>query len=278
MKIAVTGGAGFIGAAVLKWAKAYGHEAWSFDHSTGDDVLGNLGNLDGAQRVIHLAGVLGTHELFDDITTAIDVNVHGTRRVLEWCRDNGAGYTGITMPPVFPSIYTATKICADRLATAFHHTFGVPVSRVQAFNAHGPGQKHGHGHPQKIIPTFAVNAWRGWPLPIWGDGYQTVDLVTAEDLGRMLVDASAFDDDDVFDGGTGQALSVSEVAQFVSERVAVCGGPFAPVEHLPMRRGERPTHIVATGQGWDKLSWHPEFTWDDLAVTVEWYRDRLAES
>jgi UDP-glucose 4-epimerase len=277
MRIAITGGSGFIGRAARKWAERAGHEVSTFDRVDGNDIMGPLRGLDGAEHVIHLAGVLGTHELFDTPRRAIDINVMGALRILEWCRHHGAGYTGITMPDVFPSIYTATKVAADRLASAYHHSHGVPVSRVRAFNAHGPGQAHGEGHPQKILPTFAVKAWAGEALPIWGDGEQTVDLVTADDLGRMLVDATRFGDDAVFDGGTGQAVRVNEVVRFVARRVEVKGGPgggFLRAEHLPMRRGEVPTHIVAKGEGWDRLDWRPEFSWDDVAATVDSYRPK----
>lgn len=281
MKIAVTGGAGFIGRYVVQHAEAAGHDVVLFDadhHGNPRDVryLEEVADgLDGADHVIHLAGVLGTHELFDEPQKAVDVNVSGTLNVLEWCRRNRTGYTGILMPDVFPSIYTATKVAAARLATAYHRTHDVPVSHVRAFNAHGPGQKHGPGHPQKILPTFATAAWAGERLPIWGDGTQTVDLVTADDLGRMLVDATGFGDDDVFDGGTGHALTVNEVADFVLEHVA--GRQGRPVNldqraYLDMRRGEVPTHIVATGEGWGRLGWCPTFSWADVAATVDSYR------
>jgi UDP-glucose 4-epimerase len=283
VKIAVTGGAGFLGRYVIEYAEAAGHEVQPFDTVTDDvdirrDVtdMASVGEgLDGADHVIHLAGVLGTHELFDTPQMAIDVNVTGTLNVLEWCHANGAGYTGIMMPDVFPSIYTATKVAAARLATAYHHTHHVPVSHVRAFNAHGPGQAHGPGHPQKILPTFATQAWRGEPIPIWGDGSQTVDLVTAFDLGRMLVDATRFGDDDVFDGGTGQALTVFDVATFVSNYAYNAMGKgerWSTVEYLPMRRGEIPTHIVASGEGWERLGWRPKFRWEDVSSTVDSYR------
>jgi hypothetical protein len=40
-----------------------------------------------------------------------------------------------------------------------------------------------------------------------------------------------------------------------------------------MRRGEEPdTHIIAKGDGWEMTGWHPEFSWDKIQETVEWYR------
>lgn len=268
MKIAITGGSGFLGQAAITAAETAGHEAWSFDRAHGSDVLGSLDGLKGADTVIHLAGMLGTSELFDAPESAVHVNVIGTLRVLQWCQENGAAYVGISMPPVFPSVYTATKVCASRLATAWHQAYGLPVSHVRAFNAYGAHQKWGPGHPQKIVPTFARAAWQNQPLPIWGDGEQTMDLVHTDDIARMLIDATTHGDDVTFDGGTGQAVTVNELAQFVLNTTGSTGG----VEHLPMRTGETPTRIVAEGEGWERLDWKPVHDWGRVATAIEWYR------
>jgi UDP-glucose 4-epimerase len=266
VKVVVTGGHGFIGRAVCEALDETGNEAVSFDRASGQDVL--TATLPPADHVIHLAGVLGTDELFDDPELAVDVNIKGTLNVLRWCVDNGAGYTGILMPPVFPSVYTATKLCAEHLAKAWHHTYGLPVSHVRAFNAFGAGQKHGPGHPRKIVPAFAHAAWRGEPLTVWGDGEQTVDLVHVDDLAWMLVDAVDFGGCEVFDAGTGTAHTVNEVARMVIEAT----GSSSPIEHHPMRRGETPTRIVAEGDGWELLDWKPEFRRPDLDAAVGSYR------
>jgi UDP-glucose 4-epimerase len=270
MKVAVTGGRGFIGSAVMAQLKDAGHDAIPVDRSDGLDILGlpALAVIRDADAVIHLAGVLGTHELFDTVDLAIEVNVKGTARVLDACRDGGTRYVGITMPPVFPSIYTATKTAADRMASAYHHSFGLQVSHVRAFNAFGPGQAHGPGHPQKIVPTFAWHAWRGLPIPIWGDGTQGVDLIDTDQLARVLVEALRHGDDVTFDAGTGQMFTVNQVADLVLEIT----GSKAGVSYLPMRRGEIPTEVVATGDGWDRLSFRPTFDAEAFRVAVEAYR------
>lgn len=269
MRVLVTGGGGFIGRAVSLKLKEVGHTPVTLDKPYDVRLFDDIWDSgDRCEAVIHMAGVLGTHELFDDPWTAVDVNVTGTLNVLEWCREVEASYVGITMPQVFPSIYTATKVAATRLATAYHHTHGVPVSHVRAFNAFGPGQAFGPGHPQKIIPTFAVNAWNNVPLPVWGDGMQTVDLVFVNDLAKMLVAALRFGDDEVFDGGTGRAFTVNDVVGMIE---GIVDRPVT-VDYLPMRRGEIPTNIVATGEGWDKLGWKPGFLMSDLYDTVMSYK------
>jgi UDP-glucose 4-epimerase len=271
MRIAITGGGGFIGAATIAYAESQGHQAWRFDRSDGNDVLGDLRGLGDAEVVIHMAGMLGTDELFDTPEEAVEANVVGTLRILEWCRKHGAGFVGITMPDSsWANVYQATKLCALRLATAWHRNFGVPVSHVRAFNAYGPGQKHGPGHPQKFIPTFATQGWENKiPLTIWGSGNQTVDAVHVDDVARMLVDACRFGDDEILDAGTGVAVTVNKIAEAVIRYTGHAHGTL----HLPMRRGEEPdTHIIAKGHGWQQVGWKPEFSWDKIQETVEWYR------
>ena len=273
MRVLVTGSKGFIGRAVVDRLNVIGHQPVHYDHADGNDVRryaetrAALFNCDG---VIHLAGVLGTEELFDDIDRAIDVNVRGTANVLRGCVPRKTRYVGITMPDVWDNVYQATKLAAKRLADGFQRHHDVPVSHVRAFNAYGPGQAFGASHPQKIIPTFAVAAWRGEPIPIWGDGTQTVDMVHVDDIARMLVDALHFGHRQVFDAGTGVAQTVLDVAHAV---LSITGST-AGVQHLPMRLGEHETKIVADGDGWGLLGWRPSVNEAALAAAVNWYRTR----
>ncbi len=276
-RIAVTGGRGFIGAAVRRQLRDVA-DVVTIDLPVHDVRTLEPGALDGCHNVIHLAGMLGTAELFDSVTPAIMTNTAGTAQVLKAAQAAGAGYTGITMPRVFPSVYQATKTGARELERAWHYSFGLPVSRVRAFNAYGPGQKHGPGHPAKIVPVFATEAWAGRPIPIWGDGEQLVDLIHVDDLARLLVEATRHGDDFTLDGGTGTSMAVGKVAQLVLDIT----GSAAGVVHKPMRPGEIARKhpqadpgwepIVATGEGWERLDWQPSFDREAFARAVESYR------
>jgi UDP-glucose 4-epimerase len=278
MNVLVTGGSGFIGRAVIGELERRGHKAHSFDYRNGDDVLDAprvaeaVNDLD-ISSVVHLAGVLGTHELFETPHAAIENNIVGALNVIQVCADYEAHYIGITMPDVFPSIYTATTSAAHRLAKAYEHSMGLKQSHVVAYNVFGPGQAYGPGHPQKIIPAFAMACKEGRPMPIWGDGSQGVDLVPVEAVANCFADAVAetgnmqwkvHPDDRVLHAGGGGVWSVLETAQFVASAAGV--NPL--VEFLPMRRGETPTQIVS-----------PVLTMcrGEVAVrlqeTVEWYME-----
>lgn len=261
MKIAVTGGNGFIGKAVIAKANEMGHEAWSFDRADGNDVLGNLDSLNGAEAVIHLAGVLGTHELFEDPEHAVDVNITGSLRVMQHCISENAFYVQITMPDVFPSIYTATKVATQRLAGALAHSRKLRHTDVVAYNAFGPGQAFGPGHPQKIIPTFALAGWRNEPIPVWGDGTQTVDLVHVDTVAEVLLRAATEQKPgERLHAGSSFKMTVMDVARFVEDHTKSRGG----ILLLPMRDGEIPTEIVSPVSLGLSL--------DKLRETIEWYR------
>lgn len=264
MNVLVTGGSGFIGSAVVRTLKDAGHYVRIFDRTAGLDVRDRMDVALAVREmdaVIHLAGILGTDELFDDVDNAVDINIKGSINVLNACKGTGAKYIGITMLPVFPSIYTATKVSAGRFATAYHHTHNVPVTHVRAFNVFGSGQAHGEGHPRKIIPAFSVEGWRNEPLIIWGDGEQMVDLISAQDVANVFLDALYLaGEDETIDAGTGVGWTVNEVAQFVLDIT----GSTAGVQHLPMRRGEIPTKVVSEGEGWEHLDVAPQF--DELAL------------
>lgn len=253
MRVAITGARGFLGRAVQARFERTGAAVVPIDAHDGHDVRDaeTVARLTrNCDVVIHLAGILGTSELFERVTEAVDVNVVGTVNVLDACRANRAAYVGVSMPKCWPSVYQATKHCAVDLATAYHHAHGLRVAHVLAYNAYGPGQAHGPGHPQKIIPTFATCAHLGEPIPIWGSGNQTVDLIHVDDIAEVfygmagaITASSEWPAPQVAEAGSGVEVSVLDVARRVCE---IADAPFR-VEFLPMRAGELPeTRLCAS--------------------------------
>lgn len=276
MRVLITGGSGWIGSAAAHLLREYGHEPVSFDRRTGGDIR-NVPDLDDAvshvDHVIHLAGVLGTHELLGVPLQAVDINVVGGMNVINACVNHQVGLTEITMPRVNPSIYAATKACAMDLALAFLDAGRLSVNFVRAYNAYGPGQAYGGDHPQKILPTFASHAWARKALPVWGDGSLWVDLVHVDDVARVLVEAMQQPGDgQVYDAGSGYPQTVLAVARTVNDLT----GNIKGIDFLPPRKGERSKSTeadVARGEGWDRLGgWRPVFDPELFRRAVESYR------
>jgi UDP-glucose 4-epimerase len=257
----VVGGQGFLGASVVRELVARGDDVTVVDRVASQSACDTLfgagavrarpGDIRdrsslrapfrGADEVYHFAGRLGTSELDEDIVAAIDANISGTVNVFEAAiaADVRAVFYP-SKPDVWLNTYTITKRAADHFASLFGAR-GLRIAALKYFNAYGPGQAL--GPVRKLIPTFAVHAIRGEPLPVYGDGEQTVDMIYSADVGRITVDYLRADPETTpIDLGRGIALSVNEVAAAVN---ALLSNP-AGTRHLPMRRGETPgTRLVA---------------------------------
>jgi len=79
------------------------------------------------------------------------------------------------------SPYSASKAASDHLVRAYHHTYGLQTTTSNCSNNYGP-----HQFPEKLIPLFLLNALRGKPLPIYGDGRQVRDWLHVEDHCRGI--------------------------------------------------------------------------------------------
>ncbi len=276
MKIMVTGGAGFIGRYVQSRAKELGYETRVFDTAVNimqdvtDPVAVNSYFDDfGPDRVIHLSGLLGTHELWSDTSDAIDVNIKGALNVGHWCRDNGVKMVSIEQPHIWYNVYEATKFAARRMLTGMHYDQGLQVDFITAHNAFGPGQPYGAGHPRKILPTFSTQAWAGGPIEIWGDGRQNVNLVYAGDVADALLrraDCASSRPEEQWQAGSRELYTVNDVAAYVATHVEVVYGERVSVKYVGNRLGEQNEFpYPQPTEGYD-------LDWAKFAATVDSYR------
>ena len=271
MKILVTGSSGFIGKYVVREAAEQGHEVFGYDIVNGNSVL-DRSNLIGkaedreVDAIIHLAGLLGTHELWDQREAAIDVNIKGALNVADAAMEVDAKLVSIEQPHIWYNVYEATKLAARRMLTGLHYDRGLRVDFVTAHNAYGIGQAYGEGHPQKIIPTFATRAWLGEPIPIWGDGQQKVNLVWAGDVADMLLRRAVSDGsapEAQFNAGSRKLHTVLHIAEGVRRYV----GSLSKIEFKPMRLGEQPLPYPEP----DRM--YPyDVDWDAFYATVDSYK------
>ncbi|MEH1015654.1 NAD(P)-dependent oxidoreductase [Micromonospora sp. CPCC 206060] len=286
MRAVVTGGSGFLGSTIARYLLEEGHEVTILDRVTPGTkglpvdapfVQGDIRDRDlldrvfqGADEVYHLAGVLGTAELQESVRDAVDINVSGTVNVFEAATALGVPrlfYPG--KPNVWLNTYTITKDAAEQFGRMFNGSGGTRICSLRYFNAYGPGQSL---LPiRKIIPAFAVQAVRGLPLEVFGDGEQIVDMIYSYDIAALTVRFTRTERTDVVpDCGTGVQMSVNDVARSVNEYF----GNQAGIRHLPMRPGETPNTVLTadttalTGILGD-LAVAPYES--SLASTLDWY-------
>ena len=149
--------------------------------------------------IVHFAAESHVDRSIEQADDFIRTNVQGTRALLDAARkgkiqrflhistDEVYGSLPVSgcfseESPLLPnSPYAASKTGADVLARAYHVTYGLPIIITRTCNNYGPYQ-----FPEKFIPLMIVNAMRGEPLPIYGDGQYVREWLHVQDHCRAL--------------------------------------------------------------------------------------------
>ncbi|RUL84928.1 UDP-glucose 4-epimerase GalE [Tautonia sociabilis] len=221
MKIVLTGGAGYIGSACLRWLLDHGHDPIAFDDlSEGNPpsvpadrlVVGDILDTEAmaealrrhrAEAVMHFAALAIVPDSVKDPDNYYRVNVLGTKSVLDAMRranvprivfsSTCATYgTRAEMPlteqspqaPEHP--YGTTKLAAERMIQDYASAYGLGYAILRYFNAAGADPDGSHGedrrHETHLIPlTLQVAAGRRPRLLIYGDDWPTRDGTCVRD-------------------------------------------------------------------------------------------------
>ena len=172
------------------------------------------------------------------------------------------------------SPYAASKASSDHLVRAWFHTYGLPTIITNCSNNYGRFQ-----FPEKLIPLMILNALKGKPLPIYGDGQQIRDWLYVEDHCKAITLALAKGRlGETYNVGGGNERSNLEVVN------SIC----ALLDEMRPRSNSRPHSELITNvkdrPGHDRryainatkieteLGWRAEESFETgLRKTVEWY-------
>ena len=204
MNCLVTGGNGFIGRHVVHELLKRGFKVTVYDIDPNneyesalsinyicDDIL-NLPRLreacSTADMIFHLAGLLGTAELFQIPREAIETNIIGALNVIT-AVDDTRKRTRIffpTKPTHWNNIYSLTAQAVEKLGHTYRENRGLDIRILRLFDVYGPHQRL---FPvRKAVPYFVFAALENRPLSIFGDGTKLVNLLYAEDVAKAIVD------------------------------------------------------------------------------------------
>jgi nucleoside-diphosphate-sugar epimerase len=310
-RVVVAGGAGFLGSHMCDFLIGRGDSVICLDDlSTGSrDNVAHLQDNDQFSLIVTDVSEkveLGTGEPIDAVCNlaspasppaylrrplaTLAVGSEGTRRLLEVAQEHGARFLMASTseiygdPEVHPqvesyrgnvdstgprSVYDEAKRFSESLTMAMHRTHGVNVGIARIFNTYGPRLTPGDG---RVVSNFIVQALRGDPLTVYGDGSQTRSLCYVDDeiAGLMaLLDSSLTGPVNI---GNPDERTVLELAQLVLE---VSGSRSDIVyEALPTDDPTRrcPDITLATRE----LGWSPTTELrDGIARTMEYLASRL---
>lgn len=272
MHVTVTGGAGFIGANLVRHLlrRSFVDEVMVVDDlSTGRrdnldgvdtelivgsiveaDVLDDV--LDRSDAVVHLAARPSVPRSIDDPVANHTVNATGTLQALEAVRRAGSPHLivassssvygrnphlpkheGLVTRPVSP--YAASKLAAESYALAHAACFDLSVLVFRFFNVFGPMQSATHDYAA-AIPSFVDAALKDEPVPVFGDGKQTRDFTYVGSVCQVICEALAqkVTADEPVNLAFGTNRSLLDVIEDIQ---GILGRP-VKVEHLPPRPGD----------------------------------------
>ena len=170
------------------------------------------------------------------------------------------------------SPYSASKASSDHLVRAYFHTYGLPVTITNCSNNYGPLQ-----FPEKLIPLMVLNAVRGKPLPIYGDGKQIRDWLYVEDhceaIYRVAKDGKPGETYNV--GGGNQPYNidlVTEICTILDELQPASAPHAALMTHVTDRPGHDRRYAMDITKIRRELGWTPRHDIESgLRETVQWY-------
>ena len=313
-RVVVAGGAGFLGSHLCDFLVGRGDTVVCLDDlSTGSHE--NIAHLLGEERfslivtdvsekveledeskidaVCNLASPASPPAYLARPFDTLAVGSEGTRRLLELTRAHDArflmastsevygdpevhpqveSYRGNVDPTGPRSVYDEAKRFAESLTMAMHRTHGVNVGIARIFNTYGPRLSPGDG---RVVSNFIVQALRGEPLTVYGDGTQTRSLCYVDDEIRGLVallDSSLTGPVNI---GNPDERSMLDLAHFVLEVT----GSSSEIVFRPLPTDDPTRRCPDITLARNELGWSPTVGLrEGIQRTIEYFSGRVEAS
>lgn len=175
--------------------------------------------------------------------------------------------------PVGPrGVYDEAKRFAEALTMAYHRHHGVDTRIVRIFNTYGPRMRPGDG---RVVSNFIVQALRGEPLTVYGDGSQTRSFCYVSDEVEGIFRLFQSDICDPVNIGNPNEFTVGELARIVLEET----GSASAVHHLPLPEDDPKVRQPDIRVARERLGWEPRVDLrTGLQRTIPYFREVLERS
>lgn len=308
MRVLVTGAAGFLGSHLTDRLLGEGHSVLGVDNlSTGDPE--NLAHLSSEPRfqfetrdicqpfdpgkvdyVFNMASPASPPEYLRLAIETLRVGSVGTENTLEIAAKYGAGYLHAStsecygdpaqhpqredywgnVNPVGPrSVYDEAKRYSEALVMAYCRSRGVNTHLVRIFNTYGPRL---HPSDGRVVSNFMMQALRGEPLTIYGEGRQTRSFCYVDDLIEGILRLSRSEEHLPVNIGNPDEFTILECAQAILD---VTGSKSElRFEALPQDDPTRRCPDITKAR--TLLGWEPRTSFrEGLARSLEFFRNKV---
>jgi len=173
------------------------------------------------------------------------------------------------------SPYSASKASSDHLASAYFHTYGLPVITTNCSNNYGPYQ-----FPEKLIPLIIHNALNGKDLPVYGDGKNVRDWLYVNDhcsgILEVLEKGTAGEKYNIGGNNEKQNIQVVHViCDLLDEKVGFLpnGKPRRSlIRYVKDRPGHDRRYAIDASKIKNELGWKPSVSFETgIRQTIDWY-------
>jgi dTDP-glucose 4,6-dehydratase len=179
-------------------------------------------------------------------------------------------YWGHVDPIGSRSVYDEAKRFAEALTMAYHRYHGLDTRIVRIFNTYGPRMRLDDG---RVVPNFILQALRGEPLTIYGDGQQTRSFCYVTDLIEGIYRLLLSDEHDPVNIGNPAETTILEFAKTINRIVENPGGIILKEELRLSDDPQRRQPDITRAQ--TLLHWEPKVPLDEgLRHTIQYYKEK----
>lgn len=311
-RIAVTGGAGFLGSHLCERLLSQGHEVLCIDnYFTGskqnvrhllDNPLFEMMRHDvtfplyvEVDEIYNLACPASPIHYQHDPVQTTKTSVHGAINMLGLAKRIKAkifqastsevygdplvhpqteDYWGHVNPTGIRSCYDEGKRCAETLFFDYHRQHNLKIKIARIFNTYGPNM---HPEDGRVVSNFIVQALQGKPITIYGDGTQSRSFCYVDDLINVFI--LLMDSPDDFTGPVNTGNPVEFTIHELAEKIVGLIGSKSEIVFKPLPaddpRQRQPDITLAR----EKLGWEPKVSLEEgLKPTIEYFDQLLSGS
>lgn len=262
--ILVTGSQGFIGRSLREFLTGRGYLVLGLDVCDGAEIKANILSLDELllsirdhrpSHIVHLAAISNPPACRADPHNCLTTNVLGTVNMLEVARRlsvdrfvylSSANVYGPNPPlpvveesPLSPrTLYDYSKVMAEKCVETYGRVFGVPTVVFRSWKVFGE-----YDSPQSAVSRFIDACLRGGEITLYNGGRDVTDPYHVDNLCHAIELALKSEKavGEVFNVGTGNAVSIRELAELIKRLTSST----AAIKHAPPRSAEEAEPMIS---------------------------------